>query len=70
MKKKPLEFDVRCYENFDKKDKSSVDSCASNYKLFIQKYFNFSLSDEPRIFINRGEDSLSVDICVRLIVYY
>ena len=41
--KKPLNYNVGCYENFDKLDNIKIDSCVSNHKSFVQKYLNFTL---------------------------
>ena len=46
--KKPLDYNVGCYKNYDKSDKSEINSCISkNHKLFVQKYLNFALGDAP-----------------------
>ena len=47
--KQPLNYNVGCYKTYDKEDKSTFDSCVANQKLFIQKYLNFSLGDNPCI---------------------
>ena len=46
---KPQNYNVGCYKNYELSDKSTVDSCIANHKLFIQKYLNFSLGDSPCI---------------------
>ena len=50
--KKPSNYNVGCYTNYNKYSKSSVDSCVANHQLFIQKYFNFSLGGKPCIYEN------------------
>ena len=66
--KKPLNYNVRCYENYDMLDQSMIDSCFANHKLFVQKYFNFSLGEEPCIGRNTGFVKYrKIYICV---VYY
>ena len=47
--KKPLNYNIDCYTNYDRWDKSIVDSCFANHKLFVQKYFNFALGGLPCI---------------------
>ena len=47
--KKPKNYNVECYKNYDPDDKSTHHYCIATHKLFIQKYFNFSLGDYPCI---------------------
>ena len=42
--KKPLNYNVGCYKNFDT---SNTDYYVSNHKTFAQKYFNFTLGNTP-----------------------
>ena len=44
--KKPLNYDAGCYKNFHK---SKINDYVSNHKIFVQKYFNFTLGDGPCI---------------------
>ena len=48
--KKPLNYNVGCYKNFDQSDKRKIDVCISNQKLFVQKYLNFTLGDYPCVY--------------------
>ena len=44
--KKPLNCNIGCYNDFEK---NKINSILSNQKVFVQKYLNFSLGDEPSI---------------------